>query len=58
MKKEDQLYAKKERLFNEGKLLNWNLDPEDVKGEAGLKVQGDKELAMKLILPKVHFPHP
>lgn len=53
LKREDQLYSKKERLFNEGKVANWDLNPEDVKGEDGLKVQTDKALAMKLMLSKV-----
>jgi hypothetical protein len=53
LKKEELLYARKERLFNEGKVMNWDLDPVDTKGEDGLKVQTDKTLAMKLILPKV-----
>ena len=52
LRKEEQLYAKKERLFNEGNITNWNLNSEDVKGEEGLKVQTNKELAMKLMLPK------
>lgn len=56
LKKEELLYAKKERLFAEGRVTAWNLDPEDIKSEYGLKVQSDKEIAMKLILPKVLFP--
>jgi len=55
LKKEELLYAKKERLFNEGKMSNWNLNSADTKGEDGLKVQTDEALAMKLILPKVIF---
>lgn len=32
--------------------MAWNLAPEDVKSEVGLRVQTDQELAMKLMLPK------
>lgn len=53
LKREELLYSKKERLFSEGKVLAWDLSPEDAKGEDGLKVQTDKALAMKLMLSKV-----
>jgi len=54
LEKEEQLYMKKERLFNEGKVSAWNLKPGDLTTEIGLTVQTNPEIAMKLILPKVN----
>jgi len=47
------LYAKKEKLFNEGNIANWNLSLKDFKVINPIKILSDKPLAMKLILCKV-----
>lgn len=53
MKKYNALHAKKEKLFEEGKIQNWELSPGDAKQYNFDQLKANKELAMKLLLAKV-----
>ena len=54
LRKQEQLYLKKDKLFEDGKVASWDLMLEDLKGIGDpSKLKTDKALAMQLILPKV-----
>jgi len=53
LKKEEQLYVKKEKLFDEGKVTSWEIKPEDLKIFDAVKLKADKGLSMQIMLPKV-----
>jgi len=53
MNKYTQLHAKKEKLFDEGRINQWGLSNEDNKSTDEATLKENKELAMKLILSKV-----
>jgi len=53
LKRLNNLHIRKEKLFEEGKIQNWELKAEDVKKYNSEQLKGNKELAMKLILGKV-----
>ena len=53
LKRLNNLHTRKEKLFEEGKIQNWELKAEDVKKYNSEQLKGNKELAMKLILGKV-----
>jgi hypothetical protein len=53
MKKLNNLHTRKEKLFEEGKMQNWELEAEDAKKYGVEELRGNKELAMKIILGKV-----
>ena len=47
------MYAKKERLHNEGNPKSWEIKLEDIKKYTSKMISEDKGLAMKIMLPKV-----
>jgi hypothetical protein len=53
LNKYSQLHAKEEKLFDEGKTDSWGLSYEEIKINDEASLKDNKELAMKLMLPKV-----
>ena len=54
-KTEKYLFQKKEELFKSQNFLKWDLQQEDIKNYDRNLLIKDKELAFKLMCPKVFF---
>lgn len=56
-KKDNKLYTRKDRLFNEGNPKSWEIKQEDLKKIDPKDIVKDKGVAMKLMLPKVLYAY-